>query len=264
MPFKQAAFAILILLLAVFPLHADDFVIDEPGSSDHKSREPGISRVLPGSIGSVQTPATLARGRITGEFVFYDGGGIHTRLMVGLFDMLSIGVSENLGNVIGGQPLQFNIPGAYLEAGIIQSGNFMLSAGFDSQAYGKKGMIAQTNGLAATIYGFFISAGWEFRLFKGRDMITVGLRYPLFPFEISTASNTSLCFGIQAALTDQLEAGFTLENLVFDMTRLSSSLPTLLLSYVPVPDFKLTVLFQYEFDTGSLNRILGLTWSAHF
>jgi hypothetical protein len=58
----------------------------------------------------VPTANSLIKGEIRGDFKFYPGGGILSRLYVGLFDRLMIGGAERIDNIIGNGNLSFDIP----------------------------------------------------------------------------------------------------------------------------------------------------------
>jgi len=58
----------------------------------------------------VPTANTLMKGEIRGDFKFYPGGGILSRLYVGIFDRLMIGGAERLDNIISSADISAHIP----------------------------------------------------------------------------------------------------------------------------------------------------------
>ena len=261
--------AILFCLLLVNALWAEDFVIDDPsmntGSSAKKEKGPDINHQPVISIGSVPTTQNLPKGKFISEFIFYDGGGITSRFIVGIFDILSIGISENFDNLIGFNNVAFNMPGAYIKLLLLKDlAGFNLSCGFDSFAYGRNGSIQQTNGNNITIYGFYASLGMNFSFLGGNDSINLGYRMPLYPFNLTEISNSSLYLGTSIGIRDNIEIGFTVENFFLDFNRYDRILPSVIISFLPVQELKLFVLLQYEFYSSRLNRILGLNYQAQF
>lgn len=249
-------------------LYADDFVIDEPQSSADKNRpaaqtSPAV-KISAISVGSVPTTATLPRGSFLAETIFYDQGGLTTRIVVGIFDILSIGVSENFDKLIGNENVNVSIPGAYVKANLLDTGNFGLAAGFDSFAIGRNGAVVLSNGFSTPSMGFYLSAGWNYRLFRGPDCFNFGFRVPLSPYELPTLSNSSLFIGSSLALSDQFELGATIENLYLDFQRFDRILPSAIVTFRPVEEFRVFVMLQYEFYSTRLNRILGLNYRAKF
>jgi hypothetical protein len=61
-------------------------------------------------IVDLPTANSLIKGEIRGDFKFYPGGGILSRIYVGLFDRFMIGGAEKIDNIIGNGNLAFDIP----------------------------------------------------------------------------------------------------------------------------------------------------------
>lgn len=249
--------------------YADDFVIDEPnGSQPARINMPsapisGANRLI--AIGSVPTPNSPARGKFYGNCTMYDAGGVNVRLIVGIFDVLGIGITENIDGLIGSEGVNLNIPGAYVKVTLIRDlNNFNLAMGFDSFAYGKNGSFIATNSRPYSMYGFYSSAGWHYSVFGGPDEFTFGLRIPLLPNEFRDITNTSLFIGSTIIIPRFISFGFTLENFYLTMNRFDQILPSFIVTFAPTPEFNVSVVLQYEFYTQRLNRILTLGYEALF
>lgn len=265
---------IFFLTLSVYSF-GDDFVIDEPNSGSHNSqpsppttRSPSYSsdRVIQ-SIGSVPTPFSLSRSKVFGEFAMYDSGGITARFVVGLFDIIDIGLSENLDGLIGSGDVNVNIPSAFLKVTILKNiNNFSWGFGFDTFAYGKNGTYysTNTNVKPATIYGFYTSCAWNYSVFGGNDIFTIGLRSPLLPSDFRDIANSSLYLGATISAPNTFILGLTLENLYLSMNRGDRILPSVIFTLLPVPQFKFNFIVQYEFYSQKVNRIVSLGYENNF
>ena len=258
--------AVIFLSSRVF---ADDFVIDEPnGSQPQRINTPspmvsGAHRLI--SIGSVPTPNSPVRGKFYGNCTMYDAGGVNFRLIVGIFDMLGIGITENIDGLIGSDGVNLNIPGAYVKLNIIRDlNNFNLAVGFDSFAYGRNGSFIVTNSRPYSMYGFYTAAGWHYSVFGGPDEFTFGFRIPLLPNEFRDITNTSVFMGATIIVPRFITFGFTLENFYLTLNRFDQILPSFIFTLTPTPEFTVSVVLQYEFYTQRLNRILTLGYEALF
>jgi hypothetical protein len=260
---------IIVLFVLFLPftfIFADDFVVDEPSSSQPVSIRSPIANSAPAAIGSVPTAESFGRGHFYTDFILYENGGVKSSVIVGVFDMLALGISENFDGLIGSGDVNVNIPGAYIRINILRDFNHLFWAiGFDSFVYGKNGTYFGTNNQRpATIYGFYTALSWRYSAFGGNDVVSTGLRFPLLPAEARDLTNTSLFFGISVALSPFFMLGFTLENFYLSFSRPEQILPSLIVSFVPTPPFKVMIVFQYEFYSGKLNRILSLNYDASF
>lgn len=265
--------ALTVLILSAVPAFADDFIIDEPGGSSSPQPRPalpapsyGMNR--PVSIGSVPTPNSPARGRFYGDTVLYETGGVHLRMVVGIFDVLGIGITENVDGLIGSGDVYLNIPGAYVKLQAIRNwNNFNLSLGFDSFAFGNGGSLVVSNTDSSrpyTIYGFYAVGGWPYSAFGGPDEFSFGFRIPLLPNEFRDIANTSLFFGATLMIPRYIGLGFTLENIYLTMDRPDRILPSVIVTFMPAPQFKASLILQYDFFLNRLNRILSVGTEAMF
>jgi len=270
---------ILTLVFCLFTLYvmADDFVIDEPGGGtsssssysppQNETRQPrtDFSGYRFHSIGSVPSPYGLPRGCFDFGFTFYDSGGVNARFIVGIMDMITIGISENLDGLIGQGKVNVNIPGAYVKLNIIRDlNNFNWALGFDNFAYGKGGSYLSTNEIPSTIYGFYNVVGWGYSALGGNDVFTLGFRIPLLPAEVRNFTNTSLILGATMAIPKYITFAFTIENIYIDFTRSDSILPSFMAILSLSPPFKISLILQYDFTISQLNRILSLSYESCF
>ncbi len=266
-------FVILFIMFSGI-VFGDDFVIDEPsspGQSQNQQSQSSLNSVpvnpasySQSAIGSVPTPDTIGKNKFSSEIAMYDNGGINTRLIVGILDILDIGISENFDGMIGYDKINVNIPSAYIKFTLLKNyHNFDLAAGFDSFAYGKDGTYFSTNGTSSTIYGFYTSAGWHYSLLGGNDTFTFGLRFPLLPSDFRDFANTSIFAGASAWVSSYFTLGLTLENWYVGKNS-NLIFPSLIISFTPVQQFKVSIIGQYEIYSSTLNRIITMGYMTSF
>jgi hypothetical protein len=232
---KRFLFAIVLLGTLVPAYSYDEFVIDEPYSgleSTSTSEETSGDGRIP-AIGSIPTPESFGRGEFAAQFNFYDGGGFQARFLVGIFDIFSLGVSENIDGLIGSSNVRLGIPGAYLKLSLFpQTEGFNAALGLDNFAFGRHGTYVSTNGDASTVYGVYASFGKSYTVFRTKNMFAFGLRFPLLP---AAPENSTKHFVLHRG--DAGNAGirflFTLENLYLDFTRPEEILPSLIFTLSP-------------------------------
>lgn len=261
---KKVLISIILSFICLIPGFSDEFIIDEPGYHKNSSSTPpsaGPGESMP-YIGSVPTPDNFKQGTLYSEFMMYDGGGVGLRLNVGIFNILSIGVSENFDHVVGSDPVHLNIPSAYLKFSLFESRNrFNYAFGFDSFAYGSNGSYVAPDGTSSTMYGFYFTTGKSYRIFGARNMFTLGLRVPLLPSSFRNITNSTL-FMAATLGSPVFKAGFLLENVYLNFTRASSILPSVLFRFSPVSGFELGLTLQYQIYNDLVNRIFNLSYTT--
>jgi|GEM_PF-1436495 hypothetical protein len=275
------AFFILITLITVFSFaFGDDFIIDEPGSGSNINKPntepvsqppayapPSAAGKAVNSIGSVPIPVGLGRGTVYSEFTMYDSGGVNAKFAVGIMDAIDIGISENLDGLIGSGDVNVNVPSAYIKITLIKNlNNFNWALGYDNFAYGTAGTYypTNTNETPSTISGFYTAVGWHYSAIGGDDILSTGIRFPLLPAEERDITNTSLFIGATISAPQYISLGLTVENFFFDMTRAQYILPSVIFNIAPSPPFNISLILQYDFSVGRLNRIFSMSYAAGF
>lgn len=259
-----------IKILSIFALYflfslsyADDFmVIDEPADSYTQSDQP--QGAFSTEIGSVDTANQPAKGALMTEVNFYEQGGVESRIVVGIFDQFSIGVSERINALIGSETPILNIPSAFLKFSLFpQSQPLNLAIGFNRFAYGKSGdaLDKQTN--TSTQYGAFLATSLGYTLFSIPHSTTLGLRFPLLPDSFRGWPNVSLTFATQLRWK-WFETGLTVENLYFDVTRLNQSIVSGILSFHLVDALTVETVFVGTMDGSGIHRLLNVKYKMQF
>ncbi len=247
-----------------------EFVIDEPGA---QNTVPAARPVFGGGargasldmLGTLNTFDTLGRAVFGGKIVLYENGGFGLRFQVGIFDVLDIGISEGIENLIGVGNPQFFIPGAYAKLQIIKNlSGFHWAVGFDTFGYGRRALVRRENGTEDMLYGFYSVAGWKYRGWGSEDYIIFGVRFPLLPAEMRQIEALSLMGGISIHLGPYFFVSATLEHLYFSENYQNRLLPSLIAGFVPSENFELQVLFQYLSEENAFHRSLSLGYKARF
>lgn len=272
------------ILFCCFPLaFADDFIIDEPGSAPsepvytpaptsapataapRRNSKPSASSAYYPSIGAAQTADTLGQARYQVQFVMVDEGGLVSRVSVGLFQGMDIGIAERVEHLTGSGDIRFTIPAALIKLTLIRDlYGFNWAMGLDHFSYGKSGAILQTNGLYDPLYGVYSAFSWRYSLFGSPDTFTAGIRFPLLPAEARDFTNTSLYASAGLTFWEFFSLGLTVENIYINFTRPQAITPGVHFLFHPMNGMKLGLTLQYEGDTGRINRFFGLDYTSGF
>lgn len=249
-----------------------EFIIDEP-TSGNRGTKASSGSLFGGSgrgfdldmLGTLNTFDTLGRGVFSGKIILSENGGFGLRLQVGIFDVLDIGISESIENVIGvGNPV-FYVPGAYLKLHIIKNlGRFHWAVGFDTFGYGRRSFVMNENGTRDMLYGFYTVAGWKFSGLGGEDYLIFGVRAPLLPTSFRRWETISFMGGISFHLGQYFFLSATVEHVYVAQEYWNRTLPTLVVGFVPSANFELQLLFEYLSEVNAFHRSLLFGYKARF
>ncbi|MCX7882795.1 MAG: hypothetical protein N2314_06200 [Brevinematales bacterium] len=258
------------ILVVMRALAWGEFVIDEPGSG---GKSPSSPRAVFGEgggfgidmLGTVNTFDTLGRGVFAGKVALYEKGGFGFRFQVGIFDVLDIGISEGIENVIGVGNPEFFIPGAYAKLQIIKNlSRFHWAVGFDTFGYGRRSLVESESGTRDMLYGFYSVAGWKFWGLGSEDYVVLGLRVPLLPASMRRWEAVSLMGGVSMHLGKYFFLSATVEHVYFVQEYAQRLLPTLIVGFMPSENFELQVLFEYLSEVNAFHRSLIFGYRARF
>jgi len=261
----------LVMLLVAMTMGWGEFIIDEPNGS---TSSPPVSRPVFDTpsrgnsldmLGSVNTFDALGRGVFAGKIALYEHGGIGFRFQVGIFDILDIGISEGIQNVIGvGDPIFF-IPGAYAKLQIIKNlSRFHWAVGFDTFGYGRHSVIRDAGGSQDLLYGFYTVAGWKFPTWGSEDYLVLGMRFPLMPTSMRRWEALSFMGGVSLHLGRYLFTSVTIEHIYFSREYWERILPSLIVGLTPSENFELQVLFEYLNEINAFHRSLTFGYKTRF
>ncbi|MFN4216908.1 MAG: hypothetical protein ACK4HQ_05870 [Brevinematales bacterium] len=249
-----------------------EFVIDEPGSGGRmptSTSQPVLSGGSGGfdidMLGTVNTFDSLGRGFFSGKVVLYENGGFGFRFQVGIFDVLDIGISEGIENVVGVGNPEFFIPGAYAKLQIIKNlSRFNWTVGFDTFGYGRRSLVVNENGAKDMLYGFYSVMGWKYPGFGSEDYLVLGLRVPLLPATMRRWEALSLMGGVSGHLGRYFFFSATIEHVYFTQSYWDRVLPTFIVGFMPSENFELQVLFEYLSEMNAFHRSLVFGYRARF
>jgi len=164
----------------------------------------------------VPTALTLLRGYYDIEFVTYGNGGIQSKIAIGLTDRIMLGISEDIGNAIGNQKADWNIPGVIAKVNIIypDQDSMGIAIGYDALLSGEYGKAYNNQITDDVVYGAYIAFSKQISLFTGEQHWHFGIRFPLLPFEARNGGkNISLYSGINFIINDELSVLGEIENI---------------------------------------------------
>jgi hypothetical protein len=266
-------FASLFLTLAFFTASWAEFIIDEPSSPGNNPQPQRASQSFFFSggnqnlefLGTVNTFDTLGKGTWSGKIFLYENGGFGFRFHVGIFDVLDIGISEGIENVIGMGNPEFFIPGAYAKLHIIKNlYHFNWTIGFDTFGYGERSLVVSSHGNRDMLYGFYTVCGWKWSGFGNNDYFLIGLRFPLLPTEMRRWDTVAAMAGVSFHLGQYFFVSATIEHLFFNTTLTNRVLPTLIAGFTPSQNFELQILFPYQSEANAFSRQLSLSYNSRF
>ncbi|MEN2998589.1 MAG: hypothetical protein ABDH28_06105 [Brevinematia bacterium] len=176
-------------------------------------------------LGPNQTPYTLSRGMFMIDFLVYSQGSLTTKLYVGLWDFLTIGISEDMQGVIGNSEVFLGIPLVTLKLNILNELNgFSLSVAIDNYSCGTSGKAFSPDYYSKVLYGIHIPMAVRYKsLFNSYSDIVFGVKFPLLPVGDVSFKNTSLFLSSYLKVSDMLTISFGIDNLFLSAERLTNS-----------------------------------------
>jgi len=223
----------------------------------------------------VDTPTAenLLKGYYSLYFSAYEGGGIKVKVSLGLADWVTLGISEDISGVIGDGKVRFALPpGVMAKFSLFQleRDNFGLTLGYDFFTEGEYGKIRNVkwNGSSFetnlyVVYGIYAAAAIPVKLFKTRQLINAGIRYPLMPqvlpLKTATFSDLTLFAGLSLPFTKEFTFVTEIENFSFDFRRIEDTMLNMGFKYIAGDVLNVSLNFRYRFD-GRLSRIINIEY----
>ncbi len=196
----------------------------------------------------IPTAKTILRGYYNIDFVAYGGGGVQTKVMIGLTDRLTLGVSEDIGRAIGNQTADWNIPGVVAKLNIIYPDidKIGVAVGYDSLLTGEYGKCYNNQLTDDVVYGLYVTFSKPVHLFTGEQYWHFGARFPLLPFEArKKGKNISLFSGLNIIVNDEIMLIGEIENIYLSGNRSKEILYNAALRYSFNESLSVGVTFQY-------------------
>ena len=210
------------------------------------------------SMNIIDTPTsdTLLRGYYDIYLSAYEAGGIKTKVAIGLADRITLGISEDVGGVIGDGNVTWTIPGVMAKLNIFNytEKKIGLAIGYNNFYGGEYGKTTITETNSETnisshkeiIYGLYAVATLPIQFF-GQQIFSFGARYPLLPIKMSkTASDLNLFANFSFAFNPELKLNMEIENI--DLSSLDRNRPILNAGFVYVAGDVLSVSLNFRYS----------------
>ncbi|GAI08378.1 unnamed protein product, partial [marine sediment metagenome] len=156
-------------------------------------------------------------------FDIYDGGGIQSRIMIGLGDYLFLGLSFDVEKAIGNQTPKVYYPHPLGKMKLVL-GDMGLAIGYDSFFVGPDGkeVTVTTNGTTIAtdkdiIYGPYLVGSKPIYLMGSEQHFHLGLRIPVVPSY--DEDEISLFFGLDIPLNPEFVLLGEIEKIYFNSDR---------------------------------------------
>lgn len=196
----------------------------------------------------VPTALTILRGYYDIEVMAYGGGGIQSKIVIGLTDRIMLGISEDIGGAIGNQKSDWNIPGVIAKVNLVYPGpdSLGVAIGYDSLLSGEYGKCYNNQMTDDIVYGVYIAFSKPVMLFQGEQYWHFGIRFPLLPYEArKNGKNISLYTGLNIIINPELMLIGEIENIYINGNRGDEILYNAGLKYNFTESLSIILNFQY-------------------
>ncbi len=154
------------------------------------------------STTGIDTPTafTIQRGMYQVAFLGYDNGGVELKTIIGLHDLLFLGISFDMQNAIGKGDPEPNIPGVIARLRITEGWPAFpvsIAFGYDSFYIGSIGKSENSyNELNRMVYGPYLALTNPIYLFDSEQYVSYGIRVPTQPSYVPGDTSYFLCFDV--------------------------------------------------------------------
>ncbi len=196
----------------------------------------------------VPTALTILRGYYDIEVLAYGGGGIQSKIAIGLTDRIMLGISEDIGGAIGNQKSDWNIPGVIAKVNLVypDPDSLGVAIGYDSLLSGEYGKCYNNQMTDDIVYGVYVAFSKPVMLFQGEQYWHFGIRFPLLPYEArKNGKNISLYTAVNIIINPELMLAGEIENIYINGNRGDEVLYNVGLKYNFTESLSITLNFQY-------------------
>jgi len=210
------------------------------------------------TLGNIPLTKILKNSKISYDFYIY-ANGILNSFKISLFNFMSIGISENINNLIGYKLPEFFIPNLHFKLNIIDNINsFSWSIGYDNfNIYENYNL---SNNLPIILQGIYTVFGWNFNFITVNNQFNLGYKFPVLPLDKSNITNSTIYLSFLLGLTDNLYFGLNIDNFYINFTRFEFITPSIILLWLPYYNFSISLIFNYNFQNFYLDKILKLEY----
>ncbi len=215
----------------------------------------------------VNTPTaySLMRGFYYVNMNAYGGGGINTRIAIGLTDRLTLGLSEDVEGLVGQHHMRWYVPGVLARITFLSPDEYPIgfALGYDSFYFGELAKKAHTrpmvryteDGTASTnvqeelIYGIYFACTHPFILLQGMSKLNWGLRIPLVPYEArGKGENISTYISMIVPFAADFRLYGEIESIYFNAARAGEILYNAGFRYNITQELGLSFKLHYSMD----------------
>jgi hypothetical protein len=239
---------ILFLLLMIVPI---------PSRAQHYIRNTTV----------IDTPTayTLEKGNYQLSLLAYDNGGMELKAFIGLFDFSYLGISFDMQNAIGKDPVKPNIPGVVAKIKFTDGWEqfpISVAIGYDSFYIGEQGKAHNDeNSLDRMIYGPYFVITKPVYVFNDEQHIHFGMRMPAQPLFVP--EDTAYFLGLDVPLGETFIFKFETERVYYNFRNPSEWLFNLGIGYTYQE--RLGVEFGFLMQPGErVNRIIRIEYNDSF
>lgn len=170
----------------------------------------------------IPTASTILRGYYNIDFLAYGGGGVQTKISIGLTDRIMLGIIEDVDGAIGSGKTDWNVPGVMAKVNLIypDSESIGLALGYDALLSGEYGKVYNNQISDDLVYGFYIAASKPIVLFNGEQNMHFGVRFPVLPKAArEEGKNITLYTGLNVIITPDWMLIGEMENFYVNKNR---------------------------------------------
>jgi len=173
----------------------------------------------------IDTPTayTIGQGTYKVSSLLYENGGLELKTVIGLHDIIYLGISVDFQNLIGKENPRPNIPGVIAKIKFTDGKPPFLPAiaiGYDSFYSGIPGKtINRANELDRMIYGPYLALTSPVYLFDEEQFVSYGIRIPTQPY--FEGDDTSYFLGFDVPIGESFRIKTEVERVYWNFDRFS-------------------------------------------
>ena len=211
-------------------------------------------------FGTTITPYTVSRGMYNLNFIIYSGGSLLTKVYVGLWDFLTLGLLEDIQGIVGSGEVSATIPLATLKIRVLDEYKGMsLAIVFDNFSYGENSRAFNPDYYSKILYGVIIPFSIKYRSIFNYSYIVIGYRFPFVPFADASVLNSSFFISTDLQFSQFLKLFFGVDNIIPLADKITNSFVFAEVKFLPVRSLGISLVFTYSFKP-SFERMLKLEY----
>ncbi|MGC8767282.1 MAG: hypothetical protein ACP5QP_06280 [Brevinematia bacterium] len=200
------------------------------------------------SIGPNISPYCLTKGSYKLRFLIYSEGSILSKLVVGLWDIFSFGIIEDIEGIIGNNKVILSIPLVNLKLNLINEWNgFSISLAIDNYSLGNSGKAFNPDYYSRNLYGLHIPMAIRYKSIFNYSDLVFGLKIPLLPINDVDIINSSLYVSTYLKPSEYITISGGIDNLFPTPQRITNSSIFGEVRFSPTRSLSISILLNYSF-----------------